>query len=289
MTKLAPLALLVCALVTGGGAIPFPAPAAAGTQAIAHDRVLPLQGGRNFRDLGGYRTMDGHHVKWGMLYRSGSMHGLTQADYAALEARGIRVVCDLRDSRERAAEPVAWPEAHAPRLLSDDYALDQAGFMPKGPPESWTADQARAAMTASYPPMLTRFNGQFRRMFDELLAGHAPLAFNCSAGKDRTGLAAALLLTALGVPRATVIEDYELTNKTLNPAALLAAGNKATPSPFGKLPPEVVAPFMRADRAYIEAALAVVDGHKGGAPAYLQDELGLGPAQIARLRKLYLE
>jgi protein-tyrosine phosphatase len=97
-------------------------------------------------------------------------------------------------------------------------------------------------MTASYPRMLTQFNGQFRRMFGELLAGHAPLAFNCSAGKDRTGLAAALLLTALGVPRATVIEDYELTNKTLNPAALLAAGNKATPSPFGKLPPEVVAP-----------------------------------------------
>jgi hypothetical protein len=129
-------------------------------------------------------------------------------------------------------------------------------------------------MTASYPRMLTQFNGQFRRMFGELLAGHAPLAFNCSAGKDRTGLAAALLLTALGVPRATVIEDYELTNKTLNPAALLAAGNKATPSPFGKLPPEVVAPFMRADRAYIQAALAVVDGHKGGAPAYLKDELG---------------
>ena len=55
-----------------------------------HERLLPLQGGRNFRDLGGYRTMDGRTVKWGVLFRSGSMHGLTQADYTALEKRGIR-------------------------------------------------------------------------------------------------------------------------------------------------------------------------------------------------------
>ena len=282
------LGALALSLTVGWGALPSPAVARAAAPA-AHDRVLPLQGGRNFRDLGGYRTIDGHHVKWGLLYRSGSMHGLTPADYAALERRGIRVVCDLRDSRERAAEPVAWPDGKAPRVLADDYALDQAGFMPSGPPQSWTAAQTRAAMTASYPHLLTQFNGQYRRMFGELLAGHAPLAFNCSAGKDRTGIAAALLLTALGVPRATVIADYELTNKTLDSAAMLSGDSKATPSPFGKLAPEVVAPFMRADRAYLAAALAVVDAHPGGAAGYLRDELGLGPVQIAHLRQLYLD
>lgn len=159
------------------------------------------------------------------------MDGLTAADYRTLEARGIRVVCDFRDTQERAGEPVAWPEPGAPRVLSDDYELDRH-FFPPGDSKSWTAEQARVAMAASYPRMLVQFNGQYRRMFSELLAGHAPLAFNCTAGKDRTGLAAALLLTALGVPRATVIEDYLLTNRTLDARSLSkGSASPATPWP----------------------------------------------------------
>jgi protein-tyrosine phosphatase len=259
-----------------------------------HDRLLPLQGGRNFRDLGGYATADGQHVKWGLLFRSGSMHGLTAADYATLERRGIRVVCDLRDDRERAAEPVDWPAQAAPRVLFDDYHLDMKGFMPAGPPSGWTADSARAAMAASYPHMLVQFNGQYRRMFAELLAGHAPLAFNCSAGKDRTGVAAALILTALGVPRATVIDDYLLTNRYLDAAKVVAQdgkapANMATSSPLSQLPPEVLKAMMAADPAYIEAALAVLDAHRDGAAGYLRDELGLTARDLAHLRHLYLE
>lgn len=256
-------------------------------ESTAHQRLLPLQGGRNFRDLGGYPAAGGRHVVWGKLFRSGSMHGLTPADYTALEARGIRVVCDFRDSKERAAEPVAWPAAAAPRVLADDYALDMAGLMPPGKPSGWTAEQTSAAMTASYPRMLTQFNGQYRRMFAELLAGHAPLAFNCSAGKDRTGIAAALLLTALDAPRATVIEDYLLTNQTLHIDGAMAA-SQASGSFLAQLPPAIAHPFMIADRRYIEAALAVVDSHKDGASGYLRDELGLAPTDLARLRHLYL-
>jgi protein-tyrosine phosphatase len=250
--------------------------------------VVPLEGGRNFRELGGYRTADGRQVKWGMLYRSGSMTGLTAADYATLAKRGIAVVCDLRSTSERKAEPVNWPNAKSPRVFFDDYELDNGQFMPKGDMKSWTAEQARASLGASYPRMLAQFNGQYRRMFGELLAGHAPLAFNCSAGKDRTGIAAALLLTALGVPRGTVIEDYLLTNRTLDPASL-AKGRATSNSPWMQLPPEVLKAFMGADRSYIEAAFAVIDAHKDGAQGYLRDELGLGAVQVARLRKLYLE
>jgi protein-tyrosine phosphatase len=254
----------------------------------AHDRLLPLQGGRNFRDLGGYRAADGRTVKWGMLFRSGSMHGLTDADYRTLEDKGIRVVCDFRDRRERAGEPVAWPAAGAPRVLSDDYDLDMH-FLPGGDPKSWTEAQARDAMTASYPKLLAQFNGQYRRMFAELLAGHAPLAFNCSAGKDRTGIAAALLLTALGVPRATVIEDYLLTNRYLDHAALSASTTAPNPAnPMAGMPPQAMKALLAADRAYLEAALAVVDAHAGGADGYLRDELGLSAADLARLRSLYL-
>ncbi|MFX8016077.1 tyrosine-protein phosphatase, partial [Acinetobacter baumannii] len=88
------------------------------------------------------------------------------------------------------------------------------------PGQPATAANVKAMMTASYPRMLTQFNGQYRRMFGELLAGRVPLAFNCSAGKDRTGIAAALVLTALDVPHKTVVEDYLLTNRYFDPQKL---------------------------------------------------------------------
>jgi protein-tyrosine phosphatase len=252
-----------------------------------HERLLPLQGGRNFRDLGGYRTMDGRTVKWGVLFRSGSMHGLTPADYVSLEKRGIRVVCDLRDNGERASEPVNWPAAHAPKVLSDDYHLDMAMSLPKGDMAHWTGEQAREALAASYPQMLGQFNGQFRRMFGELLAHHVPLAFNCTAGKDRTGIAAALILTSLGVPRATIVQDYLLTNRYLD-ARAVASANPAY-AYLAKLPPEVLKAMMAADPAYIGAVFKVVDAHKGGAEGYLKDELGLSHADLLRLRALYTQ
>ncbi len=262
---------------------------AAKADSAAHQRLLPLQGGRNFRDLGGYRTQDGRSVKWGVLFRSGAMSGLTPADYASLEKRGIRVVCDFRDNGERAAEPVNWPAAHAPKVLSDDYHLDMAQSLPKGDMAHWTAEQARTAMATSYPLMLTQFNGQFRRMFGELLAHRVPLAFNCTAGKDRTGIAAALVLTSLGVPRETVIEDYLLTNRYLDGAKIMQAGKNPALAAMAKLPPEVLRAMMAADRSYIEAVFKVIDGHPGGADGYLKDELGLSKADLTRLRSLYTQ
>ncbi|NBC35110.1 protein-tyrosine-phosphatase [Novosphingobium sp. FSY-8] len=280
------LAALVAVPVGAVTLLPVPSTFARPVAAVPHVRELPLQGGRNFRDLGGYRTSDGRKVVWGQLYRSGSMTNLTLADYAYLQHRGLRVVCDLRDTRERGAEPVHWPERGAPRVLFDDYALDSAGFMPQGPMREWTADQARARLASSYPRMLVQFNGQYRRMFGELLAGHAPLAVNCSAGKDRTGIASALILTALGVPRATVIEDYLLTNTYLRPETLMRGAATAN-SAWAQLAPEVMRAMMAADRSYIEAAFAVVDAHAGGAEGYLRDELGLDARALRRLRNLY--
>lgn len=285
--KLAFTMLAAASMVAGAPGLP------AGAQkrqaaAAPHERLLPLEGGRNFRDLGGYRTADGRHVKWNMLYRSGSMHGLTDVDYATLGRRGIRVVCDFRDTRERTSEPVNWPTKSAPRVLSEDYTLDHAGFMPAGPVSKWNAASARAAMTASYPRLLVQFQDQYRRMFTELLAGHAPLAFNCTAGKDRTGVAAAVLLTALGVPRETVIGDYLLTNRYLDQRKLMKSPASVA-SPWAQAPPEVMRVMGAADRRYIEAALAVLDRHRGGANGWMRDKMALSHADIMRLRHIYLE
>lgn len=263
-------------------AVPAGASVSAPVAAPAHMRVLPLQGGRNFRDLGGYRTADGRMVKWGLLYRSGQMHDLTPADYATLQKLGIRTVCDFRDTRERSAEPTLWPAGQKPKILSDDYALDMSSLRLPGDPSTWTHEQVVAAMTATYPKLLDQFNGQYRRMFAELLAGDVPLAFHCTAGKDRTGVAAALLLTALGVPRATIIDDYLLSNRHMAPMPTHPTGF------WAKLSPEAARTFAGVDRRYIDAVFAVIDRHPGGTMGYLRDELGLGPNEIAKLRRMYL-
>lgn len=254
----------------------------------AHQRVLPLEGGQNFRDLGGYRTRDGRTVRWGLLYRSGSMHWLTEKDFAYLDRLGIRTVCDFRDTNERTAEPVNWPKGQAPAILADDYKLDLGGIGLGAPGQPLTPERARQMIAALYPRMLVQFNGQYRRMFGELLAGRVPLAFNCSAGKDRTGIAAALVLTALGVPRETVIEDYLLTNRYFDPTKIVKKDDQASRQ-WKRLPPEVLRMLMGADRSYIEAALDVMDRHAGGAQGYLRDELELSATDVAKLRHLYTE
>ena len=269
---------------------PVVAKAVAPPQAVAapHDRLLPLQGGNNFRDLGGYRAADGRSVRWGLLFRSGAMASLTPADFATLAGRGIRTVCDFRDVRERTSAPVNWPAGKAPVVLADDYQNDMSAIARLFGPTLPSGEQARAAMTSTYPQILKQFNGQYRRMFGELLAGRAPLAFNCSAGKDRTGVAAALLLTALGVGRQDVIGDYLLSNRYFDPGKL-TGGNDPQSAMFRRMPPEALQAIMGVDRAYIEAVFAVMDAHKGGLDGYLAGELGLNLTERRELVRLYTE
>lgn len=253
--------------------------------AVPHERVVPLQGGQNFRDLGGYRATDGRTVKWGLLYRSGAMNALTPADFTTLEKRGVRTVCDLRDTRERTKAPVAWPEAMKPAVFADDY--DMSGDLRAFADPQLDGAKARAIMTGFYADLPFRFAGAYRRMFAELAAGRAPLAFNCSAGKDRTGVAAALLLTVLGVPRSTVMQDYLLSNRYFDPAR--AAKQDPNAAAWAqRLPADVVKALMGVDPAYLDAAFTAIAHQPGGIAAYERKQLGLDAAMVRRLRAMYL-
>lgn len=164
----------------------------------------------------------------------------------------------------------------------------QAGFFDNA--DKLTAAQARAVMADTYPQILVQFNSQYRRMFKELLAGNVPLAFNCSAGKDRTGVAAALILTALGVPRESVIQDYLLSNRYFDPGkASSAIKGSAVPSAWKTMSPEVAQVLMGVDRSYIVRVFRAIDAHPGGQIRYLRDALGLGPAELGALRRQYTQ
>jgi protein-tyrosine phosphatase len=260
-----------------------------GEQLRVAERVLPLQGGNNFRDLGGYATRDGRVVSWGKLYRSGAMNGLTDSDYTYLSGLGIRVVCDFRDRNERRQSPTDWQGNPMPRRYARDYDLDTAGLLGSFAAPGLTPDRARTVFAQFYGEVPERFADHYRDMFTELLRGEAPLAFNCSAGKDRTGVAAALILSALGVPREQIIEDYLLSNQHYKPDTRSAGGDDATSRFLRALDPQVLKILMGVEAGFLEAAFKAMEEKHGSVEGYLEQRLGVDAAGRRHLASLYTE
>lgn len=257
-------------------------PVAANAAALKDPRrVLPLEGGVNYRDLGGYMTADGRETKWEVLYRAGSPARLTPADQAELARRGIRTVCDLRATDEREAEPDPYVAANPDvTYWTRDYAADAGDLMQVLGGADASAARSRAAMIGFYRQLPREHAAGFRQMFAYLAEGKVPLAFNCSAGKDRTGTAAALVLTLVGVPRETVVADYALSDDLVDYMARLDAdgAGEGPYSALARLPKDVVAPLLASDPAYIEAALDAMAASHGSVEAFIEQELGVTPA-----------
>jgi len=241
------------------------------------DRVFRLQGLTNFRDLGGYAGHAGRPVRWRRLFRSEHFGTLTEDDLAQLAPLGITRVFDFRGVAERAAMPYAWPGvaqhslAIEPTVVQRMQDLAAAG-------QALTVPVVTDLMTDLYRSLVRDQDHRFAELFHHLLADDTPLAFHCTAGKDRTGMAAALILLALGVDRATVQHDYLLTNQHY----------RHPPLPQSDTPPEVLQVLWRVQERFLQAALATIDAQAGGLDGYLQ-RLGLGPAALDALRARYLQ
>jgi protein-tyrosine phosphatase len=256
------------------------------TQHVPAERIIALDGGRNFRDLGGYPAADGRHVRWGLLYRSGALSGVTQAGWAQLCERNIRTICDFRTARERATDPFAWAGHESLSYWAHDYELSFAELGEMLRSAFPSAEEARSGMIAGYRELPYQLAPAYRALFGYLKANAVPLVFNCAAGKDRAGTAAALILTALGVSREIVVEDYLLTNIAYNVEAALL---KRAVGHFAHFPNGVGAVIANADAAYIEAALDAVEGGKGGFSGFLQTQLNVSGEDLRGIRDLLLE
>ncbi len=265
-----------------------------GGQVRLAERLLPLEGGRNFRDIGGYRVADGRQVRWGKIFRSGVMAGLTDGDLDYLRKLGVGVICDLRNPIERKEEPNPFLKAGGPQVVAFDYDMN-AGL--EGMVRLKTREEAVTGFAAAYVGFLDMLTPHYTDMFARLVRGEAPLAFNCSAGKDRTGMASALILSVLGVPRETVIADYALTQVYTPPAAYLkqmaAGGHVSGLTPemaqaMSHMPREVLEVMMGSDPAIMGQALAIVDQKYGSPIALAKARFGLTDAGVERMRGLYL-
>jgi len=263
-----------------------------GAQVRVAERLLPLQGGRNFRDIGGYRAADGRQVRWGRLYRSGVMSGLTEADMGYLSALGVKVICDLRSNQERASQPNPFIKAGGPAVVATDYDMMDLSALR----QATDRESAINAFAAGYVQFAEFLTPQYTDMFARLKQGEAPLAFNCSAGKDRTGMAAALILSVLDVPRETILADYALTQVYTPPSMYMKEASQAKSAGFSqaqaeafmRLPRDVLEVMMGSDPEVMRRALATIDQKFGGPVALAKARFGLNDADVAALRRTYL-
>jgi protein-tyrosine phosphatase len=262
-----------------------------GSVETSQTRLLSLQGAHNFRDLGGYATQDGRRVRWRRLFRSGTLAHLTTADQVHLTALGIRTVCDLRTTAERNSEPSSWtPDAG--RVMTWDYELDGGAVMGVFRLGTPTPERVRAAITEFYLTAPEDFADRLAAIFAMLGAQEAPLVMHCTAGKDRTGVAAAIVLRALGVSAQMVIEDYALSDTLIDFERLYGGGNFQRSGSWAflsELSPEIRAPLIASEPAYLEATLNTLDQRYGSLEGYLASRLGVTDAALWHIRNLYLD
>jgi protein-tyrosine phosphatase len=239
-----------------------------------------LAGAPNFRDLGGYPAGEGLRVRYGRLFRSGHLGRLESADIALLQRHlGPRVrVIDLRGSHERETAACLLPGASVHSLpFEPAVAKRLEARAALGQP--LTADATRSFMHDAYRSFVRQYRPNLTAFFRHVLdAQGEPVVIHCAAGKDRTGLVCALLLSALGVPRAEVMDDFLHTAERFH-----------WKPREGRFPLEVMQVIAATEAGFLDAALGAVEEDFGEVEGFLLRGLGLEEAEIVRLRESLLE
>jgi len=266
---------------------------------FAADRQIILEGARNFRDLGGYTTEDGKRVRYGRIYRSDALDKLTDADYEKLANLHIATICDLRSKVERERDATRWRGSQAPETL----VLDIMATDPKSAGQDPTREFLKRVMASGATPatgareladgmgeMALTAGPLYGKMLRRLLESDQPLLFHCTAGKDRTGMGAALLLKVLGVRQEEIEEDYLLVNKLVPTEKYAAEVAKRLEAMAGtKVDPKLLEPYMGTRREWLTGAFAAIDAKYGNFDAYRRSVLGITDAEQKRLRNSLLE
>jgi protein-tyrosine phosphatase len=259
-----------------------------GTEVLATERKFGMQGTPNFRDFGGYATADGRRVKWGYLFRSGQLSSLSAQDLSLLASLNLDLVCDFRRLEEQESEPSRLPQQR-PRVAS-------LPIIPGSNARFFEEAEHQLQGPAPMFDFMLEINRDFAegqietyaRMFREILAlEDARFLVHCAAGKDRTGFAAALVLLALGVPREMVMRDYMLTARYFRPE--LELDRLRRKYQMENMAADAIMPMLEVHEDYLSRALEAIGRNYESVEAYLEQALGVGPAELAELRSRYLD
>jgi protein-tyrosine phosphatase len=259
-----------------------------GEALIVGERRPFVEGCPNLRDLGGYATEDGRHVRWGLVYRASNLSRLTEKGIGQIERLGIRAIYDLRTEAEARKLPSRFPRSSA--AVTVTLPIQHAEFEPtlvfdriKKGDFAWISEKF---MLQGYIETLERYPHVWHRIFHDLLQPrNRPLLFHCTGGKDRTGVAAALLLFALGLPAETVVADYGLSDG-YNADVRRALYDHLTP--FG-VDVARVEPYFTAPESRLRSLLAYIRGRYGSATEYLAARARVGPDTVRGLQAALLE
>jgi protein-tyrosine phosphatase len=250
------------------------------------ERVLPLEGPTNFRDLGGYETMDGRCVAWGRVYRADGLDRLTRRDRAILQELGIQMLCDLRTYAEVEARPDPALEGiayrHMPVFAKDPISRAAAIFNRHRLDIMFRRFYQTTIVDSGAPAL-----GEVLRLAAD--PRNLPLVFHCAAGKDRTGVTAALLLYICGVPRGTIIADYTLSNLGIEKSlAYIRKGSDRAKLHLGfKI--EHMYPVLSARPELIEQTFDYIDTTYGSIDQYLFGPVVLTNSDLDAIRRNLLE
>lgn len=252
-------------------------------------RGIPLEGGINFRDMGGYPTHGPGRVRWRKLFRCGHLAKLTRSDKALLKEMGIAQIHDFRREEEQQGNPtpslgieVFGHYQMSMGSLSRFWELIEAG--------SLTGPKAHDIIVSAYGECCDEVALPYRRFFYHLRQNSQGSLFHCTAGKDRTGLAAALLLSALDVPREVIVEDYLLTRTYLDTENTLRIVERFLyDSGVEYWERAWLEPYCGVHRDNIEAFFDGVESRYGSVASYLDQALGLDAEGVSQLKDLFLE
>lgn len=259
-----------------------------GKGVIVAERHVNFDGIVNFRDLGGYETADGQRVKWGQVFRSGHLARATEKDRSLLRRMEIKLICDFRTPGEIKDQPDWLPEDGSIKYLQmpivhgefDPVAAMQS--LQKGD-ISWLTEDF---MIDRYIKKIDDFPEIWCEFFQHLSdPQNRPLVFHCTAGKDRAGACAALVLLALGVPEKTVIYDHGLSNIYIADA-LKMINERITAM---GIDPEKVAPYFTAPRNAIVAFVEHIRKTYGSADNYLMKKASVSKNSLELLKRELLD
>jgi protein-tyrosine phosphatase len=238
----------------------------------------------NFRDFGGQPVGDARRVREGLLFRCGSLTALGAGDHALLDSLGIAAVVDLRSVVERANHPSEWVPIDAATVcspISDTKVMLHSIFSGELSDPLICHDH----FSGFYARIPELYANEFSDMFALLADGTAPLLVNCSAGKDRTGVAAALILSVVGVNKEAIFADYLETQQRLDnvPGFIQMLSGKILKN-YAALPEAARTVLIGVHRDHLAAAFAQIDGDYGSVADYLAVRLSVSHNQQDQIR-----
>jgi protein-tyrosine phosphatase len=248
---------------------------------VSHQRAGLMGGAPNFRDLGGYNSGNGKQTVWGKVFRTQALDQLNDRDVEKMREMGIKTVIDFRDDDEVKKAPSRLPEGvntiRLPIVVGNHTSDSVQQAM-----QSLLSDSLQGIrfMENANRQFVMEYSVQYKAFFDILLREeNYPVVFHCTAGKDRTGFAAAMLLSALDVDWDTVMEDYLLTNNYLKPP--MSQSSEQAASPALRL-------IWSVRPSYLNAARDEIMQHFGSIDNYLQKELQIGKVEKEKLKRYLL-